>query len=429
MVRSEAATAAMKRPRETLEEGQEPVRDTRPRQEAASSSSGPVVQSRLPPTVAEPIGQDVNTDDKAEEEIQRGLKRARDDQNYEGFLEELEGRAHREIDAVAGEGPPWYDTRTGALLNTKLVQEGMDRERASLEAFKVRTKVSGEEPKKAGVRPIRVGWVLSDRGATVKARMVACEVDHGDWCDAFAATPTSVDMRLALQRGMARGWTIFTADILTAFLHAVLDEDGLVYVLPPTTGRRPGHVWRLWRALYGLRRAPQYFQEHFAKKLLTIGYKRSVADPQLFVHPLMGVLIVAHVGDLLITCPPTMKDEIKASLDMLKVKWGDELTESSWTKFLGKQWWRGQDCVRVRVPSTYSKKILDDHHLGECRSLSTPCMPQGAREDTSAPLDQQAAAFRRDIGKLMWVLPESPDLALGVRELSRHVRHPTQDNA
>ena len=59
-----------------------------------------------------------------------------------------------------------------------------------------------------------------------------------------------------------------------------------------------------------------------------------------------------------------MKDEIKASLDTLfKVKWGDELIESSWMKFLGKQWRRGQDCVRVRVPSTYFKKILDDHHL------------------------------------------------------------------
>ena len=431
MVRSEAAMTVMKRPREALEEEQEPVRDSRPRQEAASSSSGPVTQPRLPPTVAEPIGQDVNIDDKAEEEIQRGLERARDDQNYEEFMEELEGRVHREIDAVAGEGPPWYDTRTGALLNTKLLQEGMDHERASLEAFKVRTEVSEEEPKKAGVRPIRMGWVLSDRGATVKARMVACEVNHGEWCDAFAATPTSVAMRLALQRGMARGWTIFTADISTAFLHAVLDEDDLVYVLPPTTDRRPGHVWRLWRALYGLRRAPQYFQEHFAKKFLTIGYKRSVADPQLFVHPLTGVLIVAHVDDLLITCPPMMKDEIKASLDTLfKVKWGDELIESSWMKFLGKQWRRGQDCVRVRVPSTYFKNILDDHHLSECRSLSTPCMPQGACEDTSTPLeDQQAAAFRRDIGKLMWVLPERPDLAFGVRELSRHVQHPTQDNA
>ena len=292
MVRSEAATAA-KRPHEIAEEEQELMRDTRPRQEAASSSSGPVTRTRLPPTVAEPIGQDMNIDDKAEEEIQRGMKRARGDQNYEEFMEELEGRVHREIGAVASEGPPWYDTRTGALLNTKLVEEAMDRERASLDAFKVHTEVSEEEPKKAGIRPIRMGWVLADRGTTVKARMVACEVNHGEWCDAFAATPTSVAMRLVLQRGLARGWTIFTADISTAFLHAVLDEDELIYIPPPTTDRRPWHVWRLWRALYGLRRAPQYFQEHFAKKLLNIGYKRSVADPQLFVHPLTGILIVA----------------------------------------------------------------------------------------------------------------------------------------
>ena len=83
MVRSEAAMTVMKRPREALEGEQEPVRDSRPRQEAASSSSGPVTQPRLPPTVAEPIGQDMNINGKVEEKIQRGCKRARDDQNYE----------------------------------------------------------------------------------------------------------------------------------------------------------------------------------------------------------------------------------------------------------------------------------------------------------------------------------------------------------
>eukprot|EP00972_Heterocapsa_arctica_P025769 3791017-Heterocapsa_arctica.AAC.1 len=63
-------------------------------------------------------------------------------------------------------------------------------------------------------------------------------------------------MRLLLQRALANNWRIVAADVSTAFLHAKLDNDDVTYVVPPATGKKPGKVWRVWRALYGLRRAP-----------------------------------------------------------------------------------------------------------------------------------------------------------------------------
>eukprot|EP00972_Heterocapsa_arctica_P100197 14773898-Heterocapsa_arctica.AAC.1 len=101
-------------------------------------------------------------------------------------------------------------------------------------------------------------------------------------------------MRLLLQRALVNGWRVITADVSNAFLHAKLDDDDEIYVLPPETEKKPGHVWRIRQALYGLRRAPQYWQEHFANKLHEIGYQRSIADPQLFWHPEDGTIIVAH---------------------------------------------------------------------------------------------------------------------------------------
>eukprot|EP00972_Heterocapsa_arctica_P110574 16281071-Heterocapsa_arctica.AAC.1 len=94
---------------------------------------------------------------------------------------------------------------------------------------------------------------MSDRDETVKCRLVACEVKYGEWRDAFAATPTSVSMRLLLQRALVNGWRVVTADVSTAFLHAKLDDDDEIYVLPPETEKKPGYVWRVRQALYGLR--------------------------------------------------------------------------------------------------------------------------------------------------------------------------------
>ena len=135
----------------------------------------------------------------------------------------------------------------------------------------------------------------------MKARLVAQEVNHGEWADVFAATPSWTSIRLLLQRAALNGWPVRIADISTAFLHAPMGPGERVYITPPATEKVPGKVWRLQRSLYGLRRSPQRFQEHFAQQLQSIGFRRLLADPQLYVHEQTGALVVAHVDDLLVT--------------------------------------------------------------------------------------------------------------------------------
>ena len=53
-------------------------------------------------------------------------------------------------------------------------------------------------------------------------------------------------------------------DVSGAFLNASLGEDDRFAVEPPEEYRTPGldEVWVLRKALYGLRGAPKYWQEH-----------------------------------------------------------------------------------------------------------------------------------------------------------------------
>ena len=76
--------------------------------------------------------------DDAEREVQRGLKRARDHEDIEDYLEEYTGRLRGfgeekldedvDIAMVTTSGPPWYDTKSGKLLDEEKVKVGMDKE-------------------------------------------------------------------------------------------------------------------------------------------------------------------------------------------------------------------------------------------------------------------------------------------------------------
>eukprot|EP00972_Heterocapsa_arctica_P076745 11319569-Heterocapsa_arctica.AAC.1 len=129
-------------------------------------------------------------------ELQRGIRRAREQDEEEEASEELEGRLRSTmVGVVETMGPPWHDSRTGAELDPKLVKEGMDRERESLRNFGVMEQVEDDEPGRCDRQPVATGWVLADRGEKVKARLVARQVNYGVWGDTYAATPRPLSIR------------------------------------------------------------------------------------------------------------------------------------------------------------------------------------------------------------------------------------------
>ena len=362
-------------------------------------------------------------------EIERGMKRAREEEEREMLEEQKEDNIEDfMIYSVSGPGPPWFDTNTGLPLEEARVKKGMEKERMSPNSFKTYVEADASEPVKYGVKPIRSGWVLTDRGETVKARLVAQEVNHGDWADVFAATPTWASLRLLLQMALKKGWKVKLADIATAFLHAVLDESERVYITPPATENAKGKVWRLLRSLYGLRKSPQRFQEHFAVMMRSIGFRRLLADPQIFYHEETGALVVAHVDDLMIAASEEDMPKIIKQIDsVFKVKWGEELGDK-WSTFLGKQWRIMKEKVYVRIPEKYYETILAEHGLERCRTLSTPCVVQRAEGDDRPVDEERGHLLRRTIGRLMWIVPERPDLAFAVKEMARRVQNPTEQD-
>eukprot|EP00972_Heterocapsa_arctica_P006089 896001-Heterocapsa_arctica.AAC.1 len=72
------------------------------------------------------VGEPMSLEDQ-EKEIQRGTRRVREEEEVEEMAEEIRGRLRSSmVNLVAWDGPPWHDSRTGALLNPKLVDKGME---------------------------------------------------------------------------------------------------------------------------------------------------------------------------------------------------------------------------------------------------------------------------------------------------------------
>ncbi len=72
---------------------------------------------------------------------------------------------------------------------------------------------------------------------------------------------------------------------------------------PPGSACNTEEVWRLNKALYGLRQAAQAWNTTWTQAMLRLGFQVSVADPCLFHIDFANkgrVFVVLHVDDALV---------------------------------------------------------------------------------------------------------------------------------
>ena len=78
-------------------------------------------------------------------------------------------------------------------------------------------------------------------------------------------------------------------DVKTTFLNGVVEEE--VYVEQPLgfeTHDQQSHVCKLKKALYGLKQAPRTWYGRIDSFLMSLGFIKSKADPNLYSRLRMG---------------------------------------------------------------------------------------------------------------------------------------------
>jgi hypothetical protein len=165
----------------------------------------------------------------------------------------------------------------------------------------------------AGCNSIGVKWVYktmyNEKGDIEKhrARLVAkgYTQKHGiDYNEVFAPVARWDTIRTILSIAAYNGWSVFQLDVKSAFLHGELAED--IYVNQPL-GYDNGDskmVYKLRKALYGLRQAPRAWYSKIEAYFSSEKFEKCPHEHTLFVKygAEKEILIVSlYVDDLIYT--------------------------------------------------------------------------------------------------------------------------------
>lgn len=139
------------------------------------------------------------------------------------------------------------------------------------------TWVSVLKPKEAKL--IDTKWVFTrkvvDNKLDPKARLVVRGFQQKEnFDDIYSFVLKLQTLRIMLSVAVQRNYHIHQMDVKGAFLHGRIDEE--VYLACPKGVKvREGYVLKLKKSLYGLRKSPKYWYEHFTETVTKYGFKRS----------------------------------------------------------------------------------------------------------------------------------------------------------
>ena len=245
--------------------------------------------------------------------------------------------------------------------------------------------------------------------------------------ETHSPTPDLGIVRLAIVIAANYGWKIYSADVTKAFIHADLKQE--VYCSYPGDNN---NVWKLKKALYGLKNAPLAWQNHLTNVLKKYGFEicnhatstyRKFSQQEDPKNPglkkLLAILIV-YVDDLLFFCEEeSMWTEFNKNLQTHL-----PLTDIGIVKT-----WCGIEIVHTQKfeyqisQAIYISQILLIYKE-ELKNIRLPETPEGSEDFFTKELMCQQAAhlnsnnvsrYRKLLGILQWVVTVTrPDLACAV---------------
>ena len=267
-----------------------------------------------------------------------------------------------------------------------------------------------------GKRAVDTTWVFKTKeNGLKKARLVPKGYQQYGEESMYAPVARLSTIRMVLSLAIHNGWEIKQLDVPTAFLNGKLKTE--VYIKPPEgIQEKEGIVYKLKRALYGLKEAPKCWNETFNTFAANQGFSRSKSDYCLYKRD--KTIMVIYVDDILIT-----GEQIKETAELLKNQFGTrDLGELK--EFLGMEFTRGENTLRISQKKQINK-VLKIFGMEDSKGAKTP-MEANFRVDPEAQIIK--VLYREIIGGLMYIsMGTRPDITYAVSYLSRFLDKPSQD--
>jgi hypothetical protein len=101
----------------------------------------------------------------------------------------------------------------------------------------------------------------------------------------FAPVARYTSIRTIIALATSMSWRLQQMDVQTIFLNGEIEEE--VYIEQPdgfVIHEKESHVCRLKKALCGLKQAPRSWYEKIDGYLMSLGFNKGVADPNLYYN-------------------------------------------------------------------------------------------------------------------------------------------------
>ncbi|KAJ9566785.1 LOW QUALITY PROTEIN: hypothetical protein OSB04_002751 [Centaurea solstitialis] len=285
-------------------------------------------------------------------------------------------------------------------------------------------------------KAIGLKWVFKTKrdaeGRIVKykARLVAKGYvqEHGiDFDEVFAPVARIETIRLILALAAYNRWEVHHLDVKSAFLQGELKEE--VYVSQPEgfiKERDKGKVYRLMKALYGLRQAPRAWYTKLDNILKTLGFKKCALEQAVYtrISKESTLLIGVYVDDLIVT--GSSKKEIETFKDQMKKKF--EMSDLGLLAYyLGIEVTQKGGEISIKQTG-YANKILSDTGMLDCNDAKIPMEPGLKLTKVTEERYVDTTEYRSIIGCLRYLLHTRPDLSFSVGLLSRFMQEPQEQH-
>ena len=159
------------------------------------------------------------------------------------------------------------------------------------------------------------------------------------------------------------------------------------FVTPPAEHRKPGVVWKVKRYLYGDKRSPRRWQDHFEKPMLELGFERLESKSGCFVKE-----EVSHLDNFFVQLEKT-----------LKLKRVEFIEIGKSVLFLGDYITKFKDKITLKSKDANVDNMLAMLGMESCKPTSTPMVRKesAANDDQEMLEGSEAETYRPVVGILM----------------------------
>lgn len=260
-----------------------------------------------------------------------------------------------------------------------------------------------------------------------KARLVAKGFTQElgqNYLETFSPVIAMDLIRFLLSMCAINGWYINQMDAKNAFLNGNLKYE--IYFQPPDgCGQNDGKIWKLNKALYGLKNAPLIFYQTLSSVLYKSGIRSSSLDPYILFNKKLNIYIAIYVDDLLILGDSI--DNIERTKKLLSEIF--EMNDLGTPKiFLGMTIKRfSKNHIKLSIENTIEKLEKDYDIRVKQRTIQSPLQKEFNSEDENSPLleNQEHSLYRQIIGSLLFISNTVRlDISYPVNLLSRYLVSP-----